>query len=490
MLIVPVHKKITAKNFPTITFLLVLANCLVFFLLQTDDEQVFEEAIDYYFESRLPDIELPRYRQYLKDTGDSPSIPFPVQEGHEETGDYDWLIYMESDPEFMLALESGEIVTPKEPIYGRWKLLRKRFERILDSSFTQRFLLRYNEVDPVTAFTHMFMHGGFGHLLGNMLFLVFLGILVEGALGRGLFLATYLIAGLAAAAASLLVHWGSPSGGLGASGAIAGLMGLYTVLYGRRNVRFFYWFFVFFDYVKKPAIILLPFWLGWELLQYFFGGYGVAYEAHIGGILAGAVMGYLIVRLGWENRDFLDEETKREGARDLFAEAMDDLKEFRVDAAREKLKQLLPEHGQDLELLQRYYNTCKLQPGRDDFHDAARRILLLPGNREGQSTLVRDIFRDYIQTARGKVRLAPQERKELAVRLANWGFLQEARVLADALLKQANPNQENAEAILALGRACTVQGKTGTARHYLMQTVEHFPDSPESPVAQQMLRNL
>ena len=65
-------------------------------------------------------------------------------------------MYMESDPEFMLALESGEIVTPKEPIYGRWKLLRKRFERILDSSFTQQFLLRYNEVDPVTAFTHMF----------------------------------------------------------------------------------------------------------------------------------------------------------------------------------------------------------------------------------------------------------------------------------------------------------------------------------------------
>lgn len=84
MLIVPVHKKVTAKNFPTVTFLLVLANCLVFFLFQTDDEQVFEEAIDYYFESRLPEIELPRYQQYLKDTGDSPSIPFLVQEAEAQ----------------------------------------------------------------------------------------------------------------------------------------------------------------------------------------------------------------------------------------------------------------------------------------------------------------------------------------------------------------------------------------------------------------------
>ncbi|MCP3870121.1 MAG: rhomboid family intramembrane serine protease [Gammaproteobacteria bacterium] len=277
---------------------------------------------------------------------------------------------------------------------------------------------------------------------------------------------------------------------LGASGAIAGLMGLYTVLYGKRKVRFFYWFFVFFDYVKKPAIILLPLWLGWELIQFFFGGYGVAYEAHIGGIIGGVLLGLGILKLGWENRDFLDEETRRDHDRDLFSEAMDDLKELRVDAARQKLKQLLPQHGRDLELLKRYYNTCKLQPEHPDFHDAARRVLLHTDQGTEQNTLIRDTFRDYARTAKGKIRLSQSERETLTIRLANWGYLQEAGLLANALLKQANPSPESAEAILALGHACSVQGNPSNAKHYLLQIIQRFPSSREAVTARDLLKSL
>ncbi|MCP3866844.1 MAG: rhomboid family intramembrane serine protease, partial [Gammaproteobacteria bacterium] len=234
MLIIPIHKKVTTRNFPAITALLVLINCLVFFLLQTGDDQVFEEALEYYFESVLPDIELPLYRQYLIDSGrDDPTEEYSFPEGDTSRNHY-LLISMESDPEFMKALNTGLVVSPAEPDYDRWKRSRDTYEQLRESSFTQHYLLHYDEFNPVNSFTHMFMHGGMGHLLGNMLFLILLGILVEGALGGGLFLAAYLVAGLTAAVASLLIHWGDAGGMLGASGAIAGLMGLYTVLYGKR----------------------------------------------------------------------------------------------------------------------------------------------------------------------------------------------------------------------------------------------------------------
>ncbi len=491
MLIIPIHKKITAKNFPLVTFLLILANCLVYFIFQTDDKRIFQESLDYYVKSELPKIEFPRYEEYLKSYGREWQSAVVGDETDEVIRNRYRLMQMESDAEFMSALKGGEIVHAHEQIYPQWKRLRERYESILEGSFTQRFLLRYNEINPVTAFSHMFMHGGIDHLLGNMLFLLFLGILVEGALGGGLFLAAYLAAGLCAVVSTLLVNWGSPSGLLGASGAIAGLMGLYTVLYGRRKVRFFYWFFFYFDYVKKPAIILLPFWLGWELLQFFFFNHGhVAYEAHIGGIIGGVLIGFSVLKLGRENRTFLDEEVKRDEARDLFAEAMEDLKELRVAAAREKFKLLLPKHGHDRELLQRYYNVCKLQPDNPDFHDAARRILRLSGHQAGTHALVKEIFRDYIHIAKGKIRLSLQERTQLAVKLANWGHLQEARILVDSLLKQQEPAAETAEAILAMGRACSVHGKRGAAKHYLTQTVVRYPASPQAATAQGLLNAL
>ncbi len=489
MLIIPIHKKISAKNFPLVTFLLILTNSLIFFLLQGDDQEVFKKASSYYLQSDLPEIEFPRYQEYRRYSGAGYLRTLPGEAPDSETTRFYHLMSMEYDGDFMRALKADEIVRPDESIYPRWKRLRERYESIRDSSFTDQYLLHYGEIEPVNSISHMFLHGDFGHLFGNMLFLLFLGILVEGALGAELFLLAYLAAGLCAMAATQWVHWGEYGGMLGASGAIAGLMGLYTVLFGKRKVRFFYWVFFFFNYTKKPAIILLPFWLGWELWQFIFDDYSrVAYEAHAGGIVGGCILGLFFKLLRLDKKEFLDEETKRDEARDLYAEAMEDLRELRVDAARLKLKQLLPQHGHDQELLKRYYNTCKLQPDHPDFHDAARRILTLPGNDAGN--LVRSTFRDYIQTSHGKLKLATHERKELAVRLANWGHLKEAKLLANALLKSKTPNPDAAEAILATGRACGVHGDPASAKHYLKQTIDRFPGSPEAGAAKQLLMEL
>ena len=90
---------------------------------------------------------------------------------------------------------------------------------------------------------------------------------VEQTLGTKRYLALYLLAGACGDLGDLLSRWNSPIIGLGASGAISGLMASYAVLYGRQRIRFFYQFLFYFDYVKAPAIILLPVWIGHEFLQ-------------------------------------------------------------------------------------------------------------------------------------------------------------------------------------------------------------------------------
>jgi membrane associated rhomboid family serine protease len=151
-----------------------------------------------------------------------------------------------------------------------------------------------------TAFTSMFMHGSFLHIFGNMLFLVIFGPNVEDATGRARYLAFYLLGGLVALAAQVLVSPDSTAPTLGASGAIAAVLGGYLLLYPRARVLTLVFIVFFATIVEVPAVLLLGFWF---LEQLYFGtsglaspiggSGGVAYFAHIGGF----VFGLALIRL-------------------------------------------------------------------------------------------------------------------------------------------------------------------------------------------------
>jgi membrane associated rhomboid family serine protease len=149
----------------------------------------------------------------------------------------------------------------------------------------------------VTIFTAMFLHGGFLHLAGNMLFLWIFGDNVEDALGHARFLLFYLVCGLSATLVQAFLSPASTIPNLGASGAIAGVLGAYFVLYPRARVVTIVPLFVLFPLVEIPAGLYL---LGWFLLQFWMAssqlaspgwgapnGGGVAFWAHVGGFVAG-----------------------------------------------------------------------------------------------------------------------------------------------------------------------------------------------------------
>jgi membrane associated rhomboid family serine protease len=147
-----------------------------------------------------------------------------------------------------------------------------------------------------TPFTAMFMHGGLLHLGGNMLFLWIFGNNVEDAMGSAKFLAFYVLGGLAAFALQILVSTGSGVPNIGASGAIAAVLGGYILLYPRARVLTFVFVVFFFTLVELPAFLVLGLWFAEQIL---FGSYGlnhggssggVAYFAHIGGFAFGLVL--------------------------------------------------------------------------------------------------------------------------------------------------------------------------------------------------------
>ena len=145
----------------------------------------------------------------------------------------------------------------------------------------------------VTIFTSMFLHGGWMHLLGNMGYLWIFGDNIEASLGHLRYLIFYLICGIAAAAAQILAAPNSDIPMIGASGAISGVLGAYMMLHPRANIRVFVWLFIYFSIWNLPAFIVLGGWFGMQLLSNMNvnpGEPGVAFMAHIGGFVAGAVL--------------------------------------------------------------------------------------------------------------------------------------------------------------------------------------------------------
>jgi membrane associated rhomboid family serine protease len=147
----------------------------------------------------------------------------------------------------------------------------------------------------VTIFTSMFLHGSLLHLAGNMLFLWIFGNNIEDAMPRPAFVVFYLVGGLAALALQVAVDSNSAVPTVGASGAIAGVLGAYARLYPRARVVTLIFIVIIFTVVTLPALLVLGLWFLLQLLPAFTSpgdvasGGGVAYFAHIGGFLFGVL---------------------------------------------------------------------------------------------------------------------------------------------------------------------------------------------------------
>ena len=144
-----------------------------------------------------------------------------------------------------------------------------------------------------TIFTSMFLHGGWLHLAGNMLFLWIFGDNMEDQMGHVGFLIFYFASGVAAAFGQMLADPSSAVPMVGASGAIAGVMGGYLLLFPRARVDLLLILFFFFKVITIPAWLLLGLWFGLQLVNGTAGeaaGGGVAYWAHAGGFVAGVVL--------------------------------------------------------------------------------------------------------------------------------------------------------------------------------------------------------
>jgi membrane associated rhomboid family serine protease len=166
----------------------------------------------------------------------------------------------------------------------------------LQGAFLERYALVPDHFHVSALVTSMFLHGGWLHLIGNMWFLWVFGGHVEEAVGGPKYIVFYLVSGIVSALIQLGVNLGSPIPTLGASGAIAGVMGGFMLLYPRARVVTLVFIIIFITTIELPAAFMLLYWFAIQLLsglqsvRSFTDSGGVAWFAHVGGFLAGLVL--------------------------------------------------------------------------------------------------------------------------------------------------------------------------------------------------------
>lgn len=486
MLILPLHRRMTWINAPRVTLALVALNCLVFFFLQAGDGRIMQQAANYYTDAKLGRIESPLYSAWLHDHDADPQRLDIMRRGPPLLK----LSLLESDHAFLAALDAGELITPDNPDYTVWRSKRSRFEQIRDRAFTPAHATRLSRVEPGRIFWGMFMHGGLMHLLGNMVFLLILGLLVEGALGGGWFLGLYLLGGVGATAGELAMKWGEQGMLLGASGAIAALMGAFCVIWGLRKVRVFYWFFVVFDYVRVPALVLLPLWLGWQLFELATARDAqVAFGAHATGIACGALIALALRHFGRVRQDFLEEDVREQQRQDsdrAYHEAMEHIGRLEIPAARRLLEQIDAQEPGRLPVLLALYRCARYAGSDAEVDTAARQVLQLRARSTDEAQEQQTLFEDYLKACSGHPRLAA----ELLLGLVPQWAQQHMDTAAEHLLHVLDVCDIARVKLAAAWFMLALRAPEGSSRRRarLDHLVAQFPHSPYAGKARVLLR--
>jgi membrane associated rhomboid family serine protease len=475
MLIIPAENAINWKRPPWVTLGLMMACVMVFLFYQGADDRKLDAAIEQYLDGNLLALEAPAYEDYLQREirfeGDQQSVlelqEFQALREQDEQGwqavtllfDRDYYQYLQDNRDLIWSVaERNQWSEQRGAIEEQWISRMSAFQLGLVPS----------DLSLYTLITYQFLHGGWGHIIGNLLFLFLLGFTVERALGPGKFLVAYLVCG----ALSGLVFTGFSMGSqiplVGASGSISGLMGMYVAIYGLQKIRFFYFLGVYFNYFRAPAIAMLPVWLGKEIYDYWFAGAtGIAYMAHAGGLLAGAALVWLLGKSWLQVKDeFFEPEPEQQDEQFTrgYAQAMASVGRMEFDLARRQFEALRENYPDRTVLLEHLYQLAKLRPDLPEYRDLARTLMADAMNRRQPEQML-EVWNEYLSKGEAHHPLAVEDHNRVLFTSLKNHDLKAAEKAFERMRLKAEPDmvQEACRLLLAEFEKLQMEPK---ARHY------------------------
>jgi membrane associated rhomboid family serine protease len=297
MLIPLRHENMEGRRWPVVTFALIALNILAFLGTHwTIEAQEPERA-----ENRMHIIVLAAQHPELNMPDDVEKFVNEVKK-HVPEAAWQKLASGKRQPAAEWDGETRSFDDPQE-LQSQMDTLAQRFAELQNRSILENYAFVPAHPKPISYLTSIFLHIGWLHLIGNMWFLWLAGFILEDRWGRVIYPIFYLLAGIAASLVHTMANPSSIVPTLGASGAVAALMGGFLVRFPKLKIEMLWYLFIFRIRFKAPAYSLLPLWL---LMEIFYGSIfgqasGVAHWAHVGGFIFGALAGLVISRTSLEH---------------------------------------------------------------------------------------------------------------------------------------------------------------------------------------------
>lgn len=383
MLIFPIENRPDWTRPPLVTAGLILLNLMVFLFYQGQDEARAQAAYDFYQQHNLLVLERELYLDYLEsgrvewgeDRLEQLQELDQLQAPELREQALRWWILFDRGFDRYLAQKRRENAFDDTLAVRLWHTDRVRFEQLRDRLSSYRGGLTPADAKPLSFLTSQFLHGGWGHLIGNMLFLFLFGFTLEAVLRPYVYLGMYLLSGMAANGLHLWLNAESMIPVIGASGAISGLMGMYLSLYRLRRIRFFYTVFFYFGEFRAPALAILPLWLAKELYGHFFFDDSTAYWAHIGGLLTGACLMFALPRRQQAFARQLQDHDRKGELETGLQQVQLAMTELDFVRAKRRCRQLCEAYPQDPRPWQQLFELHKSQPRQKPFHQVTFELL-------------------------------------------------------------------------------------------------------------------
>jgi membrane associated rhomboid family serine protease len=290
------HENMTARRWPVVTIAIIVLNSAVFLAtrnaIQVEGQRLEEVKLHLLMLAAMhPELEVPaEARNLVTEVREhNPKLWARMQGQFRNVEDvWDARVRLMEDP---------------EPLQQEMSALARQYSELESASLTEHYAFVPAHPSPVAYLTANFLHGGWLHLIGNMWFLWLAGFVLEDRWGRLIYCGFYLAAGAAALQFWCWMNPGSVTPTLGASGAVAGLMGAFLIRFPKTKIRMVYLLFFRPRQFDAPAYALLPLWLLIELFYASMGGNGnVANWAHVGGFLFGMLAAVTIRYSGLERK--------------------------------------------------------------------------------------------------------------------------------------------------------------------------------------------
>jgi membrane associated rhomboid family serine protease len=301
MILIPLrHENMQGRRWPVVTFALIALNIIAFlgthWTIEAQDEQIPQRV-----EVTKHLLLLAATHPELKMGDDAHKFvePLPAQYPDE----WKQLSSPDRKSEDAWDAHTRQVDDPAE-LQAEMDGLSQKFQDFQRNTFLARYAFVPAHPTAISYLTCNFLHVGWLHLIGNMWFLWLAGFILEDNWGRTIYAIFYLLAGAVAAQIHAWFNPGSLVPMLGASGAVAALMGAFLVRFPKLKIEMFYWIFIVRGRFKAPAIWLLPLW---GLMELFYGSMfrqagGVAHWAHVGGFAFGMIGALILSRSGLEHK--------------------------------------------------------------------------------------------------------------------------------------------------------------------------------------------